>query len=169
MGKNIISNKSTLCALCTLCAFDARMGGEEGMLMQSVLNATEVRANFGGFIDDVVREKPQFVKRNRDVITSFSLQQMKLLMEVYEITFEFEEQNGIFTGSIEQVEDIVSETSSLEELRYDLAKQLVEYAGEFYDSYREYIAAPNRKAHAPYILRVLLYNDVSEVAELLHG
>ncbi|WP_438349419.1 hypothetical protein ACP8HI_01650 [Paenibacillus sp. FA6] len=137
--------------------------------MQSVLNATEVRANFGSFIDDVVREKPQFVKRNRDIITSFSLQQMKQLLEIYEFTVEFEEEKGVFTGSIVQVEDIVSEAASLEELRNDLAEQLVDYASDFYDSYNEYLAAPNRKAHAPYILRVLLYNDVSEIAELLHG
>lgn len=139
------------------------------MLMQSVLNATEVRSNFGGFIDDVVRKKPQFVKRNRDVITSISVDQLKQLLEVYEFTFEYEEEDGVFTGSIEQVEDIVSESGSLSQLRNDLAEQLVDYSREYYDSYSEYIAAPNRKAHAPYILRVLLYNDVSEVAELLRG
>ncbi|MEK4140084.1 hypothetical protein [Paenibacillus sp. FSL L8-0333] len=137
------------------------------MFVESILNATEVRANFGSFIDDVIRHKPQFVKRNRDVIASFSVQQLKQLLEAYEFTIEFEEKNGVFTGSIEQIEDIECEAESLRELRKDLAEQLVDYAHQYYDSYSEYNAAPNRKSHAPYILRVLLYNDVSEVAKLL--
>lgn len=61
------------------------------MFVESILNATEVRANFGSFIDDVIRHKPQFVKRNRDVIASFSVQQLKQLLEAYEFTIEFEE------------------------------------------------------------------------------
>lgn len=137
------------------------------MLLKSVLNATEVRANFGGFIDDVVRQKPQFIKRNRDVISSISVQHLMKILEIYDFTIEFEEKNGVFTGSIEQIEDILGEAGSLQELRYNLAEQLLDYAHEYYDSYSEYNAAPNRKSHAPYILRVLLYNDVSEVAELL--
>jgi hypothetical protein len=48
--------------------------------MQKTLNATDVRANFGEFIDIIVREKPQAIKRNRDVIMAFSKQQMKELL-----------------------------------------------------------------------------------------
>jgi antitoxin YefM len=40
--------------------------------MEAILNATEVRANFSGFFDSVVRERPQFVKRNRDIIAAVS-------------------------------------------------------------------------------------------------
>lgn len=137
--------------------------------MQALLSATEVRANFGGFIDTVVREKPQFVKRNRDVITSVSVDHLKLILSAYEFTFEYEVEDGKYLGSIEQIEDLISEADTLEEMKQDLAQQLIEYSQMFYDDFERFMAAPNRKAHAPYILRVLLYNDVSEVAELLHG
>lgn len=105
--------------------------------MQTVLNATEVRANFGGFIDTIVREKPQAIKRDRDVIMAFSKQRLKELLSVYELTFEYEQDDDRrCAGSIEQIEDIVADGESLEELRNELARQLVEYA------------------HSPYVMRV---------------
>jgi len=85
--------------------------------MQAILNATDVRANFGGFIDTIVREKPQAVKRNRDVIMAFSKQQMKELLAVYELTFEYEQdEDGRYAGSIEQIEEIVADGESLDQL-----------------------------------------------------
>ncbi|MDQ0062167.1 hypothetical protein [Paenibacillus harenae] len=76
--------------------------------MQTVLNATEVRANFGGFIDTIVREKPQAIKRNRDVIMAFSKQQMKELLSVYELTFEYEQDEDGRYGRVLLEEDIES-------------------------------------------------------------
>src|SRR5665648_367270 len=59
-----------ICTQCTLCTFNSILGGVGGMFMQAVLNATEVRANFGGFIDNVVHQRPQAIKRNRDDIVA---------------------------------------------------------------------------------------------------
>lgn len=137
--------------------------------MDAVLNATEVRSNFGGFIDNVVRVKPQFVKRNRDVIASMSIPQLKSLLSAYEFTFEYEETDGKFVGSLEQIEDIIGEGDTLDQLKLDLASQLIEYSSEYFADFDGYQAAPNRKDHAPYILRALIYDSVNEVAELLHG
>jgi len=78
--------------------------------MQAVLNATEVRANFGGFIDDVVRKKPQAIKRNRDVIVALSQTYLKNALSIYEFTIEFEQdEDGCYAGSIEQIPDIVGD------------------------------------------------------------
>ena len=133
--------------------------------MQSVLNATEVRANFGLFIDNVVREKPQAVKRNRDVVITFSLQQMKDILSVYKLTFEYDQdEDGKFAGSIEQIEDVVAEGNTLEDLRYELARKLVEYAQDYYANFSRYNNAPNRRGHAHYVLRVLLEDDIDTVA-----
>lgn len=138
--------------------------------MQSILNATDVRANFGGFIDSIVREKPQAVKRNRDVIMAFSKQQMKELLSVYELTFEYEQDDdGRYAGSVEQIEDIVADGESLEELRYELARNLVEYAIDYENNYSRYYNTPNRHKHAPYILRVLLEDNVDAVVGMFHA
>jgi predicted RNase H-like HicB family nuclease len=140
------------------------------MFMQTLLNATEVRANFGGFIDSIVREKPQAVKRNRDVIMAFSKEQMKELLSVYELSFEFEQdEDGRYAGSIEQIEDIVADGGSLEELRLELARQLVEYAIDYESNYSRYYNTPNRHNHAPYILRALLEDDIEAVSRMFHA
>jgi predicted RNase H-like HicB family nuclease len=138
--------------------------------MKTVLNATDVRANFGGFIDTIVREKPQAIKRNRDVIMAISKQHMKELLSVYELTFEYEQdEDGRYAGSIEQVEDIVADAQTLDELRIELARQLVEYAIEYEDNYSRYYNTPNRHKHAPYVLRVLLEDDIESVARMFHA
>lgn len=138
--------------------------------MQTVLNATDVRANFGGFIDTIVREKPQAIKRNRDIIMAFSKQQMKEILSVYELTFEYEQdEDGRYAGSIEQIEDIVADGESLEELRCELARQLIEYAADYENNYSLFYNTPNRHKHAPYVLRVLLEDGVETVAGLLHA
>ncbi|MFB5674995.1 hypothetical protein ACE3NQ_18385 [Paenibacillus terreus] len=138
--------------------------------MQTVLNATEVRANFGGFIDTIVRDKPQAIKRNRDVIMAFSKQQMKELLSVYELTFEYEQdEDGRYAGSIEQIDDIVADAETLEELKYELSKNLVEYAIDYEANYSRYYNTPNRHKHAPYILRVLLEDDIESVARMFHA
>lgn len=140
------------------------------MIMKSVRNATEVRANFSEFIDSIVREKPQAFKRNRDVIMALSEQQMKEILSVYELTFEYEQdEDGRYAGSIEQIEDIVADADSLENLRTELARQLVEYAIDYEASYARYYNAPNRRNHAPYVLRVLLEDDIESVARLFHA
>ncbi len=138
--------------------------------MQTILNATDVRANFGGFIDTIVREKPQAVKRNRDVIMAFSKKQMKELLAVYELTFEYEQdEDGRYAGSIEQIEDIVADGESLDQLRYELARHLVEYALDYENNYSQFYNSPNRHKHAPYILRVLMEDDVESVARMFHA
>lgn len=137
--------------------------------MEALL-ATQVRANMGGFIDTVVREKPQAVRRNRDVIIATSREHMRFILSAYELNFEYEQdEDGRFVGSIEEIDFIVADGETLEELRMELARQLVEYAKDYFADYSRYTAAPNTRIHAPYILRVLLEDDTESVARLLHG
>lgn len=138
--------------------------------MQHILNATDVRANFGLFIDNVVRDKPQAVKRNRDIIMSFSLKQIIDLLSAYKFTIEYEQtEEGKFVGSIEQIEDIVAEGNTIEELRLELARHLIDYAHDYYADFTRYSNAPNRKGHVYYILRVLLEEDIEKVVGMLNA
>ena len=138
--------------------------------MQELLNATEVRANFSEFIDNVIREKPRAIKRNRDVVFTFSLQHISDILSHYALTFEYEkDEDGKFVGSIKQIDDIIAEGDTLEELRYELARQLVEYAKDYYSNFTRYYNAPNRHTHFYYILRVLLEDDIQSVAGILHA
>jgi predicted RNase H-like HicB family nuclease len=141
------------------------------MEVYGMLSATEVRANFGQFIDDVVRIKPQIVKRNRDTIIAFSQAYLKDALSIYELTFEYEQdEDGIYAGSIEQIPDIVADGATLDELRNELAHHLIEYAKDYYDDFDRYYNASNRRSHANYMLRVLLEDeDIQSVASMLHA
>ncbi|WP_233531214.1 hypothetical protein [Paenibacillus alkalitolerans] len=137
--------------------------------MEALL-ATEVRANMSSFIDTVVREKPQAVRRNRDIIFAASREHMRFFLSVYELNFEYEQdEDGRYAGSIKEIDFIVADSETIEELRFELARQLVEYSQDYIANYPRYYNAPNTHAHAPYIVRVLLEDDVESVARLLHG
>jgi predicted RNase H-like HicB family nuclease len=139
--------------------------------MQTALSATEVRANFGQFIDNVVHQKPQVVKRNRDIIVALSQTYLKDALSIYEFTIEFEQdEDGIYVGSIEQIPDILGEGKNIEELRNDLAYQLIDYAQEYYADFERYHNYPNRRDHVNYVFRVLLEDEnIESVASMLHG
>ena len=95
---------------------------------------------------------------------------MNVLLSVYEFTFEFEQdEDGRYAGSIEQIEDIVADAETLDELRIELARYLVEYAIDYENNYSRYYNTPNRHKHAPYVLRVLLEDDVESVAQMFHA
>ncbi|RYD06063.1 hypothetical protein N752_05920 [Desulforamulus aquiferis] len=79
------------------------------MLMQEVLNATDVRKDWGRFIDTVVREKPQMVKRNRDYFISFSLQQARLLLKDHHFNAQFlQEEDGSITATLTNFDFVVN-------------------------------------------------------------
>jgi predicted RNase H-like HicB family nuclease len=140
------------------------------MFMQAALNATEARANFGCFIDNVVRQKPQAIKRNRDVIVALSQEHLKDALSIYEFTIEFEQdEDNRYVGSIEQIPDIVGDGATLEELRITLAHHLMDYAIDFYADFNRYYSSPNRRSHTNYVLRVLLEDDFDTVLRMLHA
>lgn len=141
--------------------------GAEVMLMVSVLNSTDVRQNWGAFIDDVVRGRPAVVKRNRDHFAALSVDHMNLLLEPYTFTINFlHEDDGSVTGSLEEI-DLVANAPDIEQLKKALAEELVEYAREYMDNIALYYYSPNRRRHLPYVLRVLIQPDAEAVAALL--
>lgn len=139
------------------------------MIMQGVMNATEVRVKWGAFIDGVVRSRPEFVKRNRDLIAALSLDHLALILNPYVFHLEYRsEEDGSVSGALSEV-DLVANAPTLNELKLALAQELVEYAHEYLEEYDLYSRAPNRKSHFPYILRVLVQKDVGSVASLIHA
>ena len=135
--------------------------------MQEVLNATEVRQNWGGFIDGVVRSRPEFVRRNRDFFAALSLDHLSAVLSPYLFHLEAaQEADGSFSGSLREI-DLVANAPTLEELKSALAGELVEYANEYMQEFDTYSRAPNRKGHLPYVLHVLIQRDTAAVAALI--
>jgi uncharacterized protein YbcC (UPF0753/DUF2309 family) len=140
---------------------------KESVIMQEVINATDVRRDWGSFIDNVVRFKPSLVKRNRDYLAAISLEHLEVLLSPYRFTLEYEkETDGSFSGSLKEL-DILANAASLEALKTEIAKELIEYAQEYMDEFDKYYGAPNRKPHFPYIMRVLIQKNEDAVRGLV--
>ena len=132
-----------------------------------VLNATDVRKDWGRFIDTLVREKPQFVKRSRDTIFAASLDTLVEIVKPYKFTVAlYTEEDGSITASLNEV-DIAVNGKNQDEVLASLSENLIEYAEEYYSNYNLYAASPNRKSHLPYILNVLIQKNTEKVRDLI--
>ncbi|EGW40135.1 hypothetical protein [Desulfosporosinus sp. OT] len=140
---------------------------KECVIMQEVINATDVRRDWGSFIDHVVRFKPSLIKRNRDYLAAISLEHLEVVLSPYRFTLEHEKEvDGSLSGSLKEL-DIMTNAASLEALKTEIAKELIEYAQEYMDEFAKYYGAPNRKPHFPYVMRVLIQKDEDAVRGLL--
>jgi len=132
-----------------------------------VVNATDVRKEWGSFIDSIVREKPKVIKRSRDYIFTASIDMLKEILKPYTFTVEiYKEDDGTVTASLNEI-DLVENASCEEEAIEKMAKSLIEYARDYYNEFQYWFSAPNRKSHLPYVLNVLLRDNIEEVKKLI--
>ncbi len=140
--------------------------GCEVMYMET-FNASNVRQEFSHFIDTVVRDKPLTIKRNRDYIISFSMEHVRLLLAYYRFHVRYvKEDDGSITGSLNEI-DVVVNGNNESDVNHLLAKELIEYAQEYNDEFSYYYNSLNRKSHFPYILHVLIQDNIDGVIRLL--
>ncbi|MFD1396815.1 hypothetical protein ACFQ49_01910 [Kroppenstedtia eburnea] len=136
--------------------------------MNSVTNASKVRAEFSGWFDSVVRERPQAVQRHRDTIFAFAVSHVEEMIKDkrFKLVDKQVEDDGSLTASLHEI-DLVANAPDLKSLKHDLAEQLIDYAKEYEEEFPLYFNAPNRRAHFPYVVRVWLCSNVEEVEELI--
>lgn len=135
--------------------------------MYDVRNATDVRKDWGLFIDQVVHGKPGVVKRNRDYFLSISLEQVLRLLEGYRFKAEIlPEDDGSITLSLEEI-DLVVNGPDLDTAKNEMLAELISYSQDYFNDFQLYYNAPNRKGHFPYVLKVLLLEDRTAVYGLI--
>jgi antitoxin YefM len=157
----------TLYVLYILCILEVK--GE--MIMQAVLNSTEARKNWSELIDDIAHNKPQFISRNnRDPFLSINMNQTKVILSKYTFNFEYEfEEDDTVTAGLEGFDLFVNAETKEQAIR-ELAVDLIEYAKEYFDNIQLYFNAPNRQDHFPFIMNVLLQEDLDGVINnLIHA
>lgn len=139
-------------------------------LIGETRDATEVRRNWSAFIDTVVREaRPVVVKRNRDVFAAIPLGLLNEVLGSYDLTLiHHVEADRSCTGALEEI-DLMGNAPSLTALKMSLARDLIDYAQEYWQNFDLYSRAPNRRSHLPYVLRTLLQPDVAHVASWIHA
>ena len=141
------------------------MKGE--LMMHEVHSATAVRNNWGQFIDDVIRKGPQFVKRNRDEWAALSSEHLRAAFESFQFEAELlKEVDGSTTAVIKGF-DIVSNGENEEKALDELTELLIDYAKVYRADFELYYRSPNRRAHFPYIMNVLIQENREEVRKLI--
>ncbi|NLB19007.1 MAG: hypothetical protein GX825_09835 [Syntrophomonadaceae bacterium] len=135
--------------------------------MQDIMSATEVRKEWSTWVDRVVREKPLVVKRTHDYFVGISVEHLIKLLEPYKFEMEIDaEDAGSFVASLKGF-DLVASGQNEDEARKAVARELLEYAQEYFTEFDLYYRAPNRQEHFPYLLKVLLLNDMGEIESLI--
>lgn len=135
------------------------------MLMEQ---ATAIRKEWSVCCDEVMHQRPKFIKRTRDRMWFSSLDTMSDILEGYKFTATlFVECDDSVTLSLNEI-DIVENGKNEQEARLNLAKAILEYATEFYDEYEIYSKSLNRKKHIPYIFKALIIDDTTKIGEMIH-
>ena len=150
----------------TLCAYSAIiMSRKAGGNMYSI-NATTARKEWSAVVDTVIREKPLFIKRTRDLMVLAKLDTFEALLDAYTFHADvFVESNGSVTMSLKEI-DIAENGADKNEARHKLANAILKYAEEYYGDF-VYWARGDRKSHIPYVFKVLILNDPKKIEELI--
>lgn len=129
------------------------------------ISATDARRDWSQLIDEVVHEKPQFIKRTRDNVLMTDLHLIKYLLAVYNFTAtKYVENDNSVTLSLNEI-DLATNGITEEDARQKLAYDILEYAKDYYNDFRYWSTAANRKKHIPYVLKALISQDMKEIGD----
>lgn len=132
-----------------------------------IQNATDVRRNWSEVTDNVIRERPQFIKRTRDCMVLTDIKLFENLLSIYHMTAsKFVEDDGSITLSLKEL-DLVENAPTEVDAKKMLGASVLAYAEDFYDEFSLWSAAPNRKSHIPYVLKALIINDASKIGDAI--
>ena len=130
-------------------------------------NATDVRNRWSEYSDSVIREKPLFIKKTREHLFLSSIEQLVLILDAYHFTAKkFRETDGSITLSLNEF-DIAENAATEADARLVLAKSILEYAEEYFNEFKVWNTAANRKKHLPYVLKALVTGDAKKIGEML--
>lgn len=144
---------------------------EEMFMLQIAVDSAEVRKNFSQTVDDVLYKAPKFVTRHkRDLFLMMNPEHLSNLLSDFQFHAEIEQDElGEYIATLEEFEDFFVTGQTQNEAIVNLAKELVEYASDYLqDRFSVYYHAPNRKAHFPYLVKVMLQNSIEDVVKLIH-
>ena len=131
------------------------------------INATDARKTWSLVVDQVIREKPKFIKRTRDYMILSDIRFLEILLSEYSFSAEcFTEEDGSVTLSLNEI-DIVENGKSEEEAKQKLVQSIIDYAEDFYNDFKYWSSAPNRISQIPYVFKALILNDVKKIGDLI--
>ncbi|MTI94348.1 MAG: hypothetical protein FH749_02515 [Firmicutes bacterium] len=138
------------------------------ILMDSAINATEVRKNWSSFLDEVIRKRPKIVKRNRDYVLAMSIEHLQDLVQECRFIAHLEQDSatGHWIATLQGF-DLIAYSENKEDALLQIANELMEYAHEYINEFELWHNAPNRKQHFPYLVKVMLQDNAHQVRNLI--
>jgi len=98
--------------------------------------------------------------------TSF-LKELNGLLERYEFRSVLGDSGaGTIMGKLEGF-DLIAEADTEESAIEKLAEELLDYANDYMQDFHSYFNSTNRKAHFPYLLKVLLSGGINEISNMI--
>lgn len=139
------------------------------MTMLAELQFTEARNQFSTLYDSVFNSfSPAIVKRKQnEQVAILRVDLLKMVLEDYKLKPEIiHEDDGSITLALDFLELYVNDTT-LDLAITDLVEDLKIYAQDYLDRSQLFLHAPNRKSHFPYVLRILLCDNDTQIQTLL--
>jgi len=135
--------------------------------LRTILKSTEVRKEWSRFIDDVTRDRPALVKRNRDLVAVLSVELLDSILSEYKLTVVVKmEEDGSCSGAFNEM-DLIANARDIKSLEDKLANELIEYSEEYMDKFKVHYYSPNRNKHFPYVYRISLQSGDKEKVKKL--
>lgn len=136
------------------------------------ISATDARKDWSQLFDNVVREKPQFIRRTRDNVFMSDLNLIKDMLDIYTFTAtKYVEDDNSVTLSLNEM-DLVENGDTEDDAKKKLASDILEYAEDYYNDFHYWSTAPNRKKHIPYVFKALILQDINKIGDSIqchHG
>ena len=130
-------------------------------------SASEVRKEWSRTIDTVMRERPVFIQRTRDNLIMLDLATFRLLFEHVRFNVSvYTEKDGSVTCTEDDL-DLAENAASREDCIRQLITAMRDYAEDFYQDFFLWSKAPNRRAHIPYILKILASTDAEILEDII--
>jgi len=129
---------------------------------------SEARADFSSFLDEA-RDRPRFIKRRKQIFVVLPADEMQAFSPAKtKVKLLKDDDGGYFTEN-SLVPDVIGFGDTKEAAGASFMEGFSLFAKEFYENFRAYSAAPNRKGQIPIVLAALAASErglgVSEMFE----
>jgi len=130
------------------------------------INATKARNEWSSLVESVIREKPAFIKKTRDIFFLSDIGVLEKLLSAYSFHAEVMiEDDGSVTLSLDEI-DLTENAPDIPSAVSALARAILEYSQDYYNEFT-YWSRGNRKLHIPYVFKALILNDIDKIGELI--
>jgi len=115
---------------------------------------SEARADFSSFLDEA-KDRPRFIKRRKQVFIVLPADEMQAFSPAKTKVKFIKDDDGSYFTENSLVPDVIGFGDTKEIAEASFVEGFSLFAKEFYENFRAYSAAPNRKNQIPVILAAI--------------